>query len=85
MEILIALAPWVIIFGVFWFLFIRPQKNRQKEREEMLSNLSEGDKVITIGGIRGEIVKLKEEALTLKVADEVEIEVNRGSIGSQQD
>ena len=80
-SILGTLLPIAIVFGIFWFLVIRPQKQRQQERDDMLSELKAGDKVVTIGGIKGEIKSIDNSNLKLEVASDVEIEVTRQSIG----
>lgn len=82
METALAFLPWILIFGVFWFIFIRPQRKRQKERDEMLSNLQVGDEIVTIGGIKGKITKLDEDGLRIKITPEVEIEMIRSAIGN---
>ncbi|MGE5606570.1 MAG: preprotein translocase subunit YajC [Bacteroidota bacterium] len=69
-----------LIFVVFWFLMIMPQRKQQKQRNAMLSNLKKGDKVVTIGGIHGEIVEFDDEDLKLRVADKVEIKFTRSAI-----
>ena len=82
-EIGLALIPWILIFGVFWFLFIRPQKQKRQQREEMLDELEVGDKIVTIGGIKGRITEIGEENdLTIEIASEVEINVDKNAIGS---
>ena len=73
-------APIILMLLIFYFLLYRPQKNAQKQREAMLSSLKVGNRVITIGGIYGTIVSLTDEIVRLKVADNVEIEMARGSI-----
>ncbi len=83
MDILLALIPWVIIFGVFWFLFIRPQKKQRQEREDMLDKLKVGDKIVTIGGIKGRITEIGEDNdLRIEIASEVEIHVSKNAIGN---
>ena len=84
------LVPWVLIFGIFYLLVIRPQQKRQKkaalDRENLLKSLKSGDKVITTGGIYGTIVavKDKEDTVQLRVAQSVSIEVLRSSIAGMQ-
>jgi len=63
-----------------WFALITPQRKQQKERQKMLSELKKGDKVITIGGIHGEIIDLDEDDVKLRVADKVEIKMLRSAI-----
>ena|SRR5689334_16112913 len=89
-SILTLLLPWVLIFGIFYFLVIRPQQRRQKqaanERENMLKALKAGDKVITSGGIYGTIVSVKEkdDTVLLRIAQSVSIECLRSSIAGLQ-
>ena len=75
-------APILLMLLIFYFLLYRPQKNAQKQREAMLSSLKVGNRVITIGGIYGTIVSLTDEIVRLKIADNVEIEMARGSISN---
>ena len=73
-------APILVMLLIFYFLLYRPQKKARQERDAMLSSLKVGSRVITIGGIYGTIVALTNEVVRLKVADNVTIEVARGSI-----
>ncbi len=75
-------GPIAVMLVIFYFLLYRPQKRAQKEREEMLDSLKKGIRVVTIGGVYGTISELNEKIVKLKIADKVEIEVARGSIGS---
>lgn len=68
------------LFVLLWFLLIRPQQKRQKQHQEMVKNLRVNDKVITIGGIYGTILKIKEESFILKVSENVKIEVMKSAI-----
>ncbi|MBA4548620.1 preprotein translocase subunit YajC [Thermoactinomyces intermedius] len=76
------LIPLILMFVVFYFLLIRPQQKRQKERMAMLNALKKGDKVITIGGIHGTIVDLTEDRVTLKVSDNTRLVFERSSVNS---
>ena len=77
------IAMLVFIFAIFYFLLIMPQQRRQKKWQAMLSALKTGDKVTTSGGLRGTIINLKEDALTLRVPpDNLKLEVSRGSVVS---
>lgn len=69
-----------LVFVVFWFLMIMPQRKQQKQRNTMLSNLKKGDKVVTIGGIHGEIIEFDDEDIKIKVADKVEIKFAKSAI-----
>ena len=61
--------PMILIFVVFWFFLIRPQRKKDKEAQEMLNNLKVGDRVCTIGGIYGTIVRIKDDVLTVEVGE----------------
>lgn len=75
-------GPIIVIFAIFYFLIIRPQQKREKDRRNMLSNLKEGDDIITIGGIYGRILNLKEDIVTLDIGDKIKIKVTRTAIGN---
>ncbi|MFW5996367.1 MAG: preprotein translocase subunit YajC [Halanaerobiaceae bacterium] len=74
------IAPLVIIFGIFWFLIIRPQRKQQQDHEEMLDNLKPGDRIITIGGIKGKVIKIMDDNVRLRIAADTDIEVVNRSI-----
>jgi len=79
----VGLAPLVFIFAIFYFFLIMPQQRRQKKWQQMLNELKTGDKVVTSGGIRGSILALKDDYLTLRVPpDNLRIEVSKSSIVS---
>lgn len=96
MDILIAMAPQgggsanlistLIMFGaiflIFYFMIIRPQQKRAKEREKMLSALQKGDKVVTSGGMHGTIAGLDEKTVLLQVSDNVKIKFERSAIAT---
>lgn len=73
-----------LMFGVFYFLLIRPQQKRQREVDNLLKSLKKGDVVRTSGGIRGEIVDLTEQEATLLIADKVKINILRSHVASKQ-
>ena len=77
--------PLILIFVVFYFLLIRPQQKQAKKHQVYLSELKKGNKVITKGGIYGEITGLTDTVLTLEIADNVRIKVDRGSIAGPQE
>ena len=78
------LLPLILIIGIMYFLMIRPQNKKQKELQKMLDALQKGDKVVTIGGIRGTIASVKKDSNTvvIKVDDNVKIEFNRSAVAS---
>ena len=65
----IQLLPMILIFVVFWFFLIRPQRKKDKEAQDMLNSLKVGDRVCTIGGIYGTIVRIKDDVLTVEVGE----------------
>ncbi|MCX7822598.1 MAG: preprotein translocase subunit YajC [Syntrophobacterales bacterium] len=77
---LAALIPLVFMILIFYFLIIRPQQKRQKEHRNMLANLKKGDQVITQGGLIGIITGLTDSVVTLEVADNVKVKVQRAYI-----
>lgn len=79
---LISLMPIILIFVIFYFLLIRPQKKQQEEHKKMVSSLKKNDEVITSGGMLGTIVNVKDTTVTLRVDDNVRVEVQRGSIST---
>ena len=66
---LIQILPLVLIFVVFYFVLIRPQRKKDKEAQQMLKNLKVGDRICTIGGIYGTITRIKDDVLTVEVGD----------------
>ena len=74
------LIPLILMFGVFYFLLIRPQQKRQKEHKKLISELQKGDKVITSGGIHGVVSGVKETTVVVKVADSVKLEINKSNV-----
>jgi preprotein translocase subunit YajC len=76
----------LILFGsiilIFYFMIIRPQQKRAKERQKMLNNMKKGDKVITSGGIYGTIHGMDDKTILVQIADNVKVKVDKGSITS---
>ena len=79
------MVSMVLIIGIFYLLIYRPMKKRQKNLEMMVTNLKNGDKVITNGGIHGTIAGIRESTVLLKVADQVKIEIGKSAVASMQD
>jgi len=77
---LMQFMPFILIFVIFYFVLIRPQKKRQAQMREQMNSLKSGDKVITAGGIHGLVTNVKDKSVTLKVADNVKIEFEKASI-----
>ncbi|UTC62252.1 preprotein translocase subunit YajC [Treponema sp. OMZ 788] len=76
------LIPMLLVFVIFYFLLIRPQKKEQQKTERMISQLQKGDKIITIGGIHGVVSSTKEKTIIIKVDDNCKIEINRSAVGA---
>jgi preprotein translocase subunit YajC len=77
---LLNLLPLVFIFIVFYFLLIRPQKSKEKEQRKMLDSLQKNDPVVTVSGIHGTIVNVKDKTLILRIDDNVKIEIEKSCV-----
>ena len=77
---LMSMLPLVLMFVVLYFIMIRPQMKRQKETKSMLEALAKGDEVVTSGGLIGRVTKLGESMLTLEVANNVELQLQRSAV-----
>lgn len=73
-------VPMIIIFLIFYFMILRPQMRKEKERKKMIDEVKSGDRVIFGGGILGTIANVKETTFIIKVADNVKLEVARGGV-----
>jgi preprotein translocase subunit YajC len=83
-SIFVQLLPFLLIFGVFWFLVIRPQQKRQKEHQALLGSLKKDDEVITSGGILGTIEKVDGQILTLRISRDTKIKIVRTQVEGLQ-
>jgi len=72
--------PLILIFVIFYFLLIRPQKTKEKEHQKMLSSLSKNDEVVTSSGIHGTIINVKDKSVILRIDDNVKIEIEKNCI-----
>lgn len=77
---ILSLVPFVLIFVIFYFLLILPQQKKQKQQRAMLDALKKGDKVITASGIWGTVANLGKETVTLQIADNTKIKMQREHI-----
>ena len=77
-----SLVPFILIFVIFYFLLIRPQKQKQKKLQQQVDAMRTGDKVITAGGIHGLVTNVKKESVTVKVDNNTRIEFEKGSIAT---
>ncbi|MCF6158204.1 MAG: preprotein translocase subunit YajC [wastewater metagenome] len=78
------LLPFILMFVVMYFLILRPQKKRERERKELLSRIKKNDRVVTVGGVHGVITSVRENEVILRIDDskDVRIKVDRSSIGT---
>ena len=84
-AMLVSFLPLILIFVVFYFILIRPQKKKDKETQKMRANIQVGDEVITIGGIIGIVVSLKDDNLVIETAGERnKIRIKRWAIQSNE-
>jgi preprotein translocase subunit YajC len=75
-----AFIPLVLMFAIFYFLLIRPQQKKAKQHKAMLSAVRKGDKVVTSGGLHGEVTGITDDVITMEIAPKVRVKVSRGSI-----
>ena len=73
--------PILIVFAIFYFLLIAPMRKRQKALQQVIAGLKKGDRVVTTGGIYGEVTGVEEKLVHLKIADKVKIRVAKSAIG----
>ena len=83
-SMLVSMFPLVAMLVIFYFLILMPMRKRQKKVEEFRSALKVGDRVITTGGIHGQVTKISDNVVQLQIAANVKIDVARASIGGYQ-
>ena len=79
-DLLGMMLPMVLIFAVFYFLIIRPQNKKEKEKKDMVAGVKKGDGVVTIGGIHGKVTKVDEGTVHVQVAENVRLRVDKVAI-----
>ncbi|SKC70174.1 protein translocase subunit yajC [Maledivibacter halophilus] len=80
------LIMMLVFFGIFYFLLIRPQQKKNKQIQRMRSELKVGDNIITIGGVHGKVLSIKDELVTIEVgADKVKLQISKWAVGSVKD
>jgi preprotein translocase subunit YajC len=82
--LLAGLMPFLLIFGVFYFLIIVPQRRRQKELQAMISALKAGDRIVTTGGIIATVTAVRDKSLLVRSADKSILEVARSAVAGLQ-
>jgi preprotein translocase subunit YajC len=81
---LVTFAPFAIVLAIFYFIILLPMKQKQKKVAEFLDNLKVNDRIVTTGGIYGQITRLGEQTVQVQIADKVRIEVAKAAIGGLQ-
>ena len=77
-------VPFILVIGIFYFIILMPMQRKQKKVQEFQQSLKVGDRVITTGGIYGQITRITDEAVQLQIADKVKIDIARAAIGGYQ-
>lgn len=77
-----SLLPFILIIAVFYFLILRPQQKRQKERAKLLEGVKKGDKIITSGGFHGTVEGVEDDSVLVKIADNVKVKMDKSAIGT---
>ena len=75
-----AFIPLILMFGIFYFLLIRPQQKKAKDHREMISTLKKGDRVVSSGGLHGTVTGLTDEIVTMEIAPKIRVKVSRSSV-----
>jgi len=83
-SFLVQLIPFVLVIGIFYFIILLPMRKKQQKVQEFLQGLKVGDKIITTGGIYGQVTRLGEQSIQVQVADKIRIEVAKAAIGGYQ-
>ena len=79
-AILIGIAPWLLIFVIFYVLMIRPQQQRVKQHQAAIAAIKKGDEVVTGGGIRGRVTKVTDDEAEVEIAQGVKVRVVKGTL-----
>ena len=79
-QLFAGMLPAVLLIAGFYFLFIAPQRKKQKEHEKMITALQSGDEIVTTGGIFGVITNVKDDRFVVRIADNTKIELGKGFI-----
>ena len=74
------LLPFVLIFGVFYFIVIMPAKKQQKKKDAMIAGLKKGDRIVTGGGIHGSVATVEEQSLLVKISENTKIRISKSAV-----
>jgi preprotein translocase subunit YajC len=83
-PIWVQLVPFVLVLGIFYFIILLPMKRKQQKVQQFLDNLKVGDKVITTGGIYGQVTRLSDQVVQLQIAEKIRIDIAKAAIGGYQ-
>ena len=78
------LIPFVLVIGIFYFIILLPMKRKQQKVDAFLGALKVGDKIVTTGGMYGQVTRLGEQSVQVQIADKVRVEVAKAAIGGYQ-
>lgn len=81
-QLLMGIAPWLLIFVIFYLLMIRPQQRQMKAHRDAVAAVKKGDEVITGGGIRGRVTKVSDEEVEVEIATGVKVRVVKSTISN---
>jgi len=79
---LASFIPLILMFVIFYFLLIRPQQKKSKEHKEMVAGIKKGDRIITSGGIHGQVTAVDDVTLTVEISDKVRVKLNRANVAA---
>ena len=80
----LSLVPLVLVFGIFYFVILMPMRKKQQKVQAFLESLKVGDKIITTGGIFGQVTRISGDTVQLQIADKVRIDVSKAAVGGLQ-
>jgi preprotein translocase subunit YajC len=81
---LVQFIPFILVIAIFYFIIVLPSRRKQQKVQQFLDALKVGDRIITTGGLYGQITRLNDQSVQLQIADKVRIEVARAAIGGYQ-
>jgi preprotein translocase subunit YajC len=80
----LSFLPFALVLGIFYFIILLPMRKKQQKVQEFLESLKVGDKIITTGGIHGQVTRISGEVVQLQIADKVRIDISKASVGGLQ-
>lgn len=77
---ILQLMPLALIFIIFYFLIIKPQKDKAKEHQKTITNLKKNDEIVTIGGVHGTVINVKENTFVVRIDENIKVEIDKGAV-----